>query len=101
MTKCLPADARVISISSASFTVDQAVLTGESHCVTKSTETVNLSGAVKQDMVNILCSRTTIVSGKAQAVVVFTCSRTAIGDIHESITKMPPVDDFCRIIYVD
>ncbi|KAA1071374.1 Sarcoplasmic/endoplasmic reticulum calcium ATPase 3 [Puccinia graminis f. sp. tritici] len=70
-----------------SFTDDQAVLTGESHSVTKSTETVNLSGAVKQDMVNILCSGTTIVTGKAQAVVVFTCSRTAIGDIHESITS--------------
>ncbi|PLW19648.1 hypothetical protein PCANC_08955 [Puccinia coronata f. sp. avenae] len=102
----VPADARVISISSASFTVDQAVLTGESHSVTKSTETVNLPGAVKQDMVNILFSGTTIVSGKAQAVVVATGSRTAIGDIHESITsqisqKTPlkqKVDDFSDVL---
>jgi Ca2+ transporting ATPase len=74
--------------------------------VTKSTETVNLPGAVKQDMVNILFSGTTIVSGKAQAVVVATGSRTAIGDIHESITsqisqKTPlkqKVDDFSDVL---
>ncbi|POW09461.1 hypothetical protein PSTT_06831 [Puccinia striiformis] len=102
----VPADARVISISSASFTVDQAVLTGESHSVSKSIETVNLAGAVKQDMINTLFSGTTIVSGKAQAVVVATGSRTAIGDIHESITsqisqKTPlkqKVDDFSDVL---
>lgn len=102
----VPADARVISISSASFTVDQAVLTGESHSVSKSVETVNLPGAVKQDMVNVLFSGTTIVSGKAQAVVVATGGRTAIGDIHESIIsqisqKTPlkqKVDDFSDVL---
>ncbi|CAH7689461.1 calcium-translocating P-type ATPase [Phakopsora pachyrhizi] len=81
----VPADARIISISSASFTVDQAVLTGESVSVSKTTEAVDLPGAVKQDMINMLFSGTTIVSGKAQAVVVATGSRTAIGNIHESI----------------
>ncbi|KAG0147312.1 hypothetical protein CROQUDRAFT_656235 [Cronartium quercuum f. sp. fusiforme G11] len=98
----VPADARIISISSASFTVDQAVLTGESVSVSKTPDTVKLQGAVKQDMINMLFSGTTIVSGKAKAVVVATGSRTTIGDIHESIStqisqKTPlkqKVDDF-------
>lgn len=83
----IPADARVLSISSASFTIDQAVLTGESVSVSKSTAPVDVPSAVKQDMVNMLFSGTTVVSGKANAVVVATGTRTAIGDIHQSITS--------------
>ena len=52
----IPADARVVSISSASFTIDQALLTGESHSVSKSTHVVDDLKAVKQDMVNMLFS---------------------------------------------
>jgi P-type Ca2+ transporter type 2A len=52
----IPADARVVAISSASFTIDQALLTGESQSVSKITETVKDEKAVKQDMVNMLFS---------------------------------------------
>jgi hypothetical protein len=52
----IPADARVFSITSASFTVDQSLLTGESQSVSKVTEAVKDEGAVKQDMVNMLFS---------------------------------------------
>lgn len=52
----IPADARVVSISSASFTIDQALLTGESQSVGKITEAVKDEKAVKQDMVNMLFS---------------------------------------------
>lgn len=52
----VPADSRVISISSASFTVDQALLTGESYSVSKSTGVVKDEQAVKQDMTNMLFS---------------------------------------------
>lgn len=52
----IPADARVISITSASFTIDQALLTGESQSVSKTTEAIKDAGAVKQDMVNMLFS---------------------------------------------
>ena len=53
----IPADCRVISIASASFTIDQAILTGESESVSKSTAAVHVGkGAVKQDMVNMLFS---------------------------------------------
>jgi Ca2+ transporting ATPase len=52
----VPADSRVVSISSASFTVDQALLTGESYSVSKSTGVVKDEKAVKQDMTNMLFS---------------------------------------------
>ncbi|SGY75586.1 BQ5605_C005g03433 [Microbotryum silenes-dioicae] len=102
----IPADARVISIASASFTMDQALLTGESHSVSKSLEVVKDLDAVKQDQINILFSGTTVVSGKATAVVIATGSNTAIGNIHTSITeqiaaKTPlkqKVDDFGNLL---
>ncbi|GAA5829781.1 hypothetical protein JCM5353_002229 [Sporobolomyces roseus] len=83
----IPADSRVISISSASFTIDQALLTGESQSVSKYLNTVNDEDAVKQDMTNMLFSGTTVVSGKALAIVVATGSLTALGNIHTSITS--------------
>ncbi|KAF3769066.1 calcium-transporting ATPase activity/catalytic [Cryphonectria parasitica EP155] len=83
----IPADCRLISIESNSFAVDQAILTGESESVGKdSGAVVTDEKAVKQDQVNMLFSGTTVVTGKAKAVVVLTGSNTAIGDIHESIT---------------
>ena len=53
----IPADARLLSISSASFTIDQALLTGESQSVSKSVSMIKEGkGAVKQDMLNMLFS---------------------------------------------
>jgi Ca2+ transporting ATPase len=83
----IPADCRLVSISSNSFAVDQAILTGESESVGKDCQAVVKDDkAVKQDQVNMLFSGTTVVTGRATAVVVLTGSNTAIGDIHESIT---------------
>ena len=52
----VPADCRLLSISSSSFRVDQALLTGESESVNKSIDTVSDMKAVKQDMTNIIFS---------------------------------------------
>jgi Ca2+ transporting ATPase len=83
----IPADCRIISIESNSFAVDQAVLTGESESVSKDPKAVVKDDkAVLQDQVNMLFSGTTVVTGRAKAVVVLTGSNTAIGDIHDSIT---------------
>lgn len=102
----IPADARVFSITSASFTIDQALLTGESQSVSKTTDVVKDDAAVKQDMINMLFSGTTVVNGTAKAIVTSTGSKTAIGDIHTSITsqiggKTPlkqKVDDFGNLL---
>ena len=64
----VPADCRLISVSSASFRVDQAILTGESESVNKSPEVVPDLKAVKQDMTNILFSGTTVVNGSLKEV---------------------------------
>ncbi|ROT40037.1 calcium-transporting ATPase sarcoplasmic/endoplasmic reticulum type [Sodiomyces alkalinus F11] len=83
----VPADCRVISIESNAFAVDQAILTGESESVGKDhTAVLQDEKAVLQDQINILFSGTTVVVGRAKAVVVLTGADTAIGDIHESIT---------------
>ncbi|KAL2271154.1 hypothetical protein VTJ83DRAFT_525 [Remersonia thermophila] len=83
----VPADCRLIAIESNTFAVDQAILTGESESVGKDCRAVvGEDKAVLQDQVNMLFSGTTVVTGHAKAVVVLTGSKTAIGDIHESIT---------------
>ncbi|KAF6840037.1 calcium-transporting atpase sarcoplasmic endoplasmic reticulum type [Colletotrichum plurivorum] len=83
----IPADCRLVAIESNSFAVDQAILTGESESVGKDhAHVVKDDKAVLQDQVNMLFSGTTVVTGRAKAVVVLTGSQTAIGDIHESIT---------------
>lgn len=83
----IPADCRLISIESNSFSVDQAILTGESESVSKDAQVVvSDEKSVKQDQVNMLFSGTTVVTGRAKAVVVLTGANTAIGDIHESIS---------------
>ncbi|KAG2198519.1 hypothetical protein INT47_008623 [Mucor saturninus] len=83
----IPADARVLSISTSVFRVDQALLTGESVSVEKQVEPIHDEGAVKQDQCNMLFSGTTCVIGKARAIVVKTGVSTAIGDIHTSISS--------------
>ncbi|KAI2635924.1 putative calcium P-type ATPase [Xylaria nigripes] len=82
----IPADCRLISIESNSFAVDQAILTGESESVGKGfANVIQDNKAVLQDQTNMLFSGTTVVTGRAKAVVALTGSNTAIGDIHESI----------------
>jgi Ca2+ transporting ATPase len=83
----IPADARLLSVASANFRVDQAILTGESESVSKYLEAVQDPRAVKQDQTNMLFSGTTIVNGTGTAVVVYTGAHTAIGDIHKSISS--------------
>ncbi|KAN0107161.1 calcium ATPase [Russula decolorans] len=83
----IPADCRLLSVSSSSFRIDQAILTGESVSVSKSEDVVSDVKAVKQDMTNMLFAGTTVVSGNARAIVVLTGQNTAIGDIHKSISS--------------
>jgi hypothetical protein len=52
----IPADCRLLSVSSSSFRIDQAILTGESTSVHKSVDVVVDHKAVKQDMTNMLFS---------------------------------------------
>lgn len=86
MGDSVPADCRIYEIYSHSLLVDQSILTGESESVPKDTDHIKDPKAVKQDQPNMLFSGTTISFGQAKAIVVLTGTRTAIGDIHKSIT---------------
>ncbi|TPX38290.1 hypothetical protein SmJEL517_g00074 [Synchytrium microbalum] len=84
----VPADCRLLVVTSSAFRIDQAILTGESVSVEKIAEyIVKDTRAVRQDQINMLFSGTTITIGKATAVVVATGTSTAIGDIHKSISS--------------
>lgn len=83
----IPADCRILSFSSSSFRVDQAMLTGESMSVPKTDKAVKDDAAVKQDQVNMLFAGTTVVNGAAHALVVLTGEKTALGSIHSSISS--------------
>ena len=81
----VPADCRVIELRSSVLQVDQAILTGESESVYKTSNKVEDEKAVKQDMTNMLFCGTTIVNGACLALVCLTGEQTAIGDIHAEI----------------
>ncbi|KAJ1797485.1 hypothetical protein LPJ59_003111 [Coemansia sp. RSA 2399] len=88
----IPADARVLSVESSVLRADQALLTGESVSVTKTSAALDAatekSGGrlVVQDQVNMVFAGTSVVFGRARCVVTATGTKTAIGDIHSSIT---------------
>jgi len=51
----VPADCRLVEVSSSSFKVDQSILTGESIAVSKDPDVViNDEKAIKQDQINVL-----------------------------------------------
>ena len=90
----VPADCRIISLSSATLSVDESMLTGESEAANKHAAVINKPNAVNQDKRNVLFSGTLIVKGKAQGVVVAIGAQTEMGAIahalgSETETKTP------------
>ncbi|KAJ8531258.1 hypothetical protein K7X08_026692 [Anisodus acutangulus] len=81
----IPADMRMIEILSDHLRVDQAILTGESCSVEKELDATTAANAVYQDKTSILFSGTTVVAGRARAVVTGVGSNTAMGSIHDSM----------------
>ncbi|CAN4078331.1 unnamed protein product [Withania somnifera] len=81
----IPADMRLIEILSDHLRVDQAILTGESCSVEKELDATTAMNAVYQDKTSILFSGTTVVAGRARAVVIGVGSNTAMGSIRDSM----------------
>jgi len=81
----VPADIRLIEIYSTSLRIDQAILTGESMSVAKTTDVVE-KFEVSQDKINIVFSGTNVSGGKAKGVVVATGTKTSIGAINAEIS---------------
>src|SRR3989344_4309944 len=74
----VPADARLLTVNN--FSVDEAILTGESMPVEKSEEPIAVSALVSEHK-NIAHSGTLVVQGYATAIVYATGNNTEIGKI--------------------
>lgn len=83
----IPADARLISVTSPNFRVEQSILTGESHAVSKDLLVVPDVQAVLQEQHNMLFTGTTVAAGSGSAVVTSIGTKTAIGKIHNEMNK--------------
>jgi len=81
----ISADMRLVETHN--FSVDESVLTGESVQVAKNPETIGKVGASLGDQRNMAFSGTTVVSGRAKAVVVKTGLSTELGKIADSINN--------------
>lgn len=81
----ISADARVIEAHN--LTVDESILTGESINVVKTPDVIKKENISLGDRLNMLFSGTTVVTGRAKAIVVATGLNTEIGTIADSINN--------------
>jgi Ca2+-transporting ATPase len=75
----VPADARLLEVSA--FKTEEAALTGESHSVTKSADTMSGNDLLPGDQNNMVFKGTIVSNGSAKAVVTSTGMNTEIGKI--------------------
>lgn len=80
----VPADARIISVNN--FKVDEAILTGESVPVEKSSEIIKESSLVA-DRVNMVYAGTMVVEGFSMAVITQTGDKTELGKIADLVSS--------------
>ncbi len=99
----VPAELRIISTQN--FLIDESVLTGESAPVSKISESFIKEEKEIFKCRNILFTGTSVVSGKAEGVVVSTGKDTALGEIVRLVQAKRPLGVyeknliyFCRLI---
>ena len=80
----ISADLRIIEAHN--FMVDESILTGESIQVSKNSNIINKENLVIADQTNMAFSGTTVVTGRAKAIVVEIGINTEIGKIAHSIS---------------
>lgn len=86
----IPADARIIDISTTTFGTDESSLTGESETCFKFVQAINYSADRNlsvSDQKNMVFAGTTVSTGKCIAVVTGTGRYTQIGAIGSSMTN--------------
>ncbi|MDD5584183.1 MAG: calcium-transporting P-type ATPase, PMR1-type [Candidatus Omnitrophica bacterium] len=104
----VPADSRLVWIS-ANFGVQEASLTGESTPVAKTTRALEKKDIPLADRANMVYMGTSVASGKAKALVVYTGMQTELGKIaglvqaivHETTPLQKKLEEFGKwIVYL-
>ncbi|MBR3230181.1 MAG: cation-transporting P-type ATPase [Bacilli bacterium] len=80
----ISADARIIECHN--FEVDESPLTGESIAVTKNDNTLT-DNVILAERKNMVYAGTTVITGRAKAIVVGVAANTEIGQIAEKVTQ--------------
>ena len=80
----IPADARLIECHN--FQVDESALTGESLSITKNAEKID-GNVVLAERKNMVYAGTTVITGRAKAIIVATGVNTEIGAIADKVSK--------------
>lgn len=97
----VPADARIIQVMR--LQVDEAILTGESKPIYKTTEQLS-NGTALANQTNMVFKGTLVLSGNGIALVVATGQDTHIGQLHRTIeeidTDIPLKKELHRLSYV-
>jgi magnesium-transporting ATPase (P-type) len=83
----VPADARIIEANE--ILTEEALLTGESMAVNKTSNILTLDKPSIGDQTNMLFAATTVLKGRAVAVVVGTAIHTELGKIAASLSESP------------
>ena len=81
----ISADLRIIEAHN--FTFDESILTGESLAVNKTINKLNDKKIPIQEQLNMLFSGTSVVTGRAKAIVVATALETELGQIADTINN--------------
>jgi len=80
----ISADLRIIEVHN--LMIDESILTGESIQVSKNADVIDKDNLVISDQRNMAFSGTTVVTGRAKAIVISTGINTEIGKIAHSIS---------------
>ena len=81
----ISADMRIVEAHN--LTIDESILTGESVQVSKNSDAVNKENVLIAEQSNMAFSGTTVVTGRAKAIVVSIGLQTEIGKIADSINN--------------
>ena len=84
----IPADARIVS-ATPNFACEEASLSGEAAAIRKNADTLQDQNAPIADLTSMLFAGTSVVEGKAQAVVTATGMQTELGRIAGMIQQIP------------
>lgn len=88
----VPADLRIIEQND--LVIDESVLTGESVTVRKTIEPMKKVPGAYFEAENLLFSGTSVMNGKAKAIVLATGKKTAFGEIAKLATETRHISDF-------